>query len=108
MKIFALLLSILAAAAPAPSSPVKAASPYYTPPVYSEAIHASHLPAIGYGHHHHGYVKPGHVYTGYNNLYSGYNSQYIGYNGYNHHHGYNIPYYNNVVLKKTEENTSGY
>ena len=93
MKFLALLISSLAAATTAaPSSPVKAASPYYTPPVYSEVSYAPHLPSTVYGHHHHhvGYVKPGHVYTGYN-----YNQ------GYNHHHGYNIPYYNNqIVLKK--------
>ena len=104
MKVLALLLSCLAAATAAPSSPVKAAFPYYTPPVYSEqVIYAPH-------HHHQGYVKPGHVYTGYNGYnnqytgYNGYNNQYSGYNGYNgynhyHGHGYNSPYYN-LVLKK--------
>ena len=96
MKFLAIILSCLAAATTAaPTSPVKAASPYYTPPVYSEVSYGHHLPSPVYSHHHHhhGYVKPGHVFTGYN----GYNYNH----GYNHQHGYNIPYYtNNIVLKK--------
>ena len=96
----ALLLSTLAAATTgAPSTPVKAASPYYTPPVYSEVSYGHHLPSAGYNQHHHGHVKPGHVFTGYNNQYNGYNG-YQAYQGYNNYHGYNSPYYNNVVLKK--------
>merc|ERR1712002_1117180 len=101
MSIPALLLSSIAAAAAAPYSPVKAASPYYTPPVYSEVSYGPHLLVPGYSHHHHhnGYVQPGHVYSGYNGLYAGYNNHFTGYHGYNYHHGYNLPYYNNVVLK---------
>merc|ERR1711956_134112 len=99
MQFSALLLSCLAAAT-APSTPVKAASPYYTPPVYSEVSYAPP--------HHHGYVKPGHVFTGYNNQYNtGYNTGYNGYNGHqafqgynNYNHGHASPYYNNLVLKK--------
>jgi hypothetical protein len=106
MKFLALLLCTLAAATSgAPSTPVKAASPYYTPPVYSEVSYGHHLPSAGYNHHQHGHAKPGYVFTGYNNQYNGYNNQYNGYNGnqayqgYNNYHGYNSPYYNNVVLK---------
>merc|ERR1719370_641824 len=76
MKFLAIILLCLAAATTAaPSSPVKAASPYYTPPVYSEVSYGQHLPSPVYSHHHHhhGYAKPGHVFTGYN--------------GYNHQHG---------------------
>ena len=99
MKFLAILLSALAAATTgAPSTPVKASSPYYTPPVYSEVSYGLHLPSAGYNQHH-GHVKPGHVFTGYNNQYNGYNG-YQAYQGYNNYHGYNSPYYNNVVLKK--------
>ena len=103
MKFLATLLlsCIVAATTGAPSTPVKAASPYYTPPVYSEVSYAHHPVSAGYNHHHHGYntagyVKPGHVFTGYNNQYNGYQA----YQGYNNYHGHSqYPYYNNVLLK---------
>merc|ERR1711882_23776 len=94
MRTFATLFACLVAAASSvpystsssDSSPVKAASPYYTPPVYSE-VHP------GYVH----YPAPSHVHYGiYIN--SGYN-----YHGYNNYYGNTHPFYQGLLRKNNEE-----